>query len=81
VEGLIEVKPEKRESLKRWTVPLDADLVRTWDRSGGTRLGTSVINPFDPKKDQSGLVIDNMKKLGLEALVVIGGIDNLGARL
>jgi len=78
-KGLIEVKPEKKESLKRWIVPLDSDLVRTWDRSGGTRLGTSVINPFDPKKDQSGLIIENMKKLGLEALVVIGGIDNLGA--
>jgi len=78
-KGLIEVKPDKKDSLKRWIVQLDTDLVRTWDRSGGTRLGTSVLNPFDPKKDQSGLIIENMKKLGLEALVVIGGIDNLGA--
>jgi 6-phosphofructokinase len=77
-KGLIDVKPEKKDSLKRWTVSLDPDLVRTWDRSGGTRLGTSVINPFDPEKDQSGLIIENIKKLGLEALVVIGGIDNLG---
>ena len=77
-KGLIEVKPDKKDSVKRWTVPLDTDLVRTWDRSGGTRLGTSVMNPFDPKKDQSGIIIENMKKLGLEALVVIGGIDNLG---
>jgi 6-phosphofructokinase len=78
-KGLIEVKPDKKDSVKRWTVQLDTDLVRTWDRSGGTRLGTSVMNPFDPKKDQSGLIIENTKKLGLEALVVIGGIDNLGA--
>jgi 6-phosphofructokinase len=77
-KGLVEVKPEKKDSLKRWTVPLTPDLVRTWDRSGGTRLGTTVINPFDPKKDQSGLMMENMKKLGIEALVVIGGIDNLG---
>jgi 6-phosphofructokinase 1 len=77
-KGLTELKPEKKESLKRWTVPLDPDLVRTWDRSGGTRLGTSVVNPFDPANDQSGAIIENIKKLGLEALVVMGGIDNLG---
>lgn len=78
-KGLIEVKPDKKESVKKWTVPLDTDLVRTWDRSGGTRLGTSVVNPFDPKKDLSEVIVENIHKLGLEALVVIGGIDNLGA--
>ena len=77
-KGLIEVKPDKKESLKNWTMPLDKDIVRTWDRYGGTRLGTSVVNPFDPNKDQSELVVNNIKKLGLEALVVIGGFDALG---
>jgi 6-phosphofructokinase len=76
--GLIEVKPDKKESVKRYLVPLNVDLVRTWDRSGGTRLGTSVVNPFDPKKDQSELVIQNIKKLNIDALVVIGGFDSLG---
>jgi 6-phosphofructokinase len=76
--GLIELKPDKKESIKRYVVPLDTNLVRTWDRSGGTRLGTSLVNPFDPKKDQSELIIENMKKLNLEALVVIGGFDSLG---
>jgi len=76
--GLIELKPEKRESLKRWTMKLDPNLVRTWDRYGGTRLGTTRINPFDPKNDKSENIIKNYKKLGLEALVVIGGFDNLG---
>ncbi|MBW2615717.1 MAG: ATP-dependent 6-phosphofructokinase [Deltaproteobacteria bacterium] len=77
-KGLIEVKPDKKESLKRWTMPLNKDLVRTWDRQGGTRLGTTRVNPFDPKKDQSEILIKNYKKLGLDALVVIGGFDNLG---
>jgi 6-phosphofructokinase len=77
-KGLIEVKPDKKESVKRYVVPLDMNLVRTWDRSGGTRLGTNVVNPFDPKKDQSELVIENMKKLNIDALVVIGGFDSLG---
>lgn len=77
-KGLIEMKPEKKESIKRWTMPLDTTVVRTWDRYGGTRLGTSRINPFDPKKDQSELIVENYKKLGLDALVVIGGFNNLG---
>jgi ATP-dependent phosphofructokinase / diphosphate-dependent phosphofructokinase len=77
-KGLMEVKPEKKESVKNWIMPLNKDTVRTWDRHGGTRLGTSVSNPFDPKKDQSELVIENVKKLGLDALVVIGGFDALG---
>jgi 6-phosphofructokinase len=76
-KGLVEAKPDKRDSVKRWTMPLDTHMVRTWDRYGGTRLGTSVMNPFDPRKDRSELVIQNIKKLGLDALVVIGGFDNL----
>ncbi len=78
-QGLIEVKPGKKESLRRWTLPLDGKTVRTWDRYGGTRLGTTRINPFDPKDDKSDLLIENYKKLGLDALVVIGGFNNLGA--
>ena len=77
-KGLAEMKPDKKESFKRWTMPLNADIVRTWDRYGGTRLGTSRINPFDSRKDKSDQIIKNIKKLGLEALVVIGGFDSLG---
>jgi 6-phosphofructokinase 1 len=58
-------------------MPLDTDIVRTWDRYGGTRLGTSRINPFDPANDCSNQLVENYKKLGLDALVVIGGVDSL----
>ena len=77
-KGLIEIKPDKKESIKRWTMPLNTETVRTWDRYGGTRLGTTRINPFDPKNDKSEVLIQNYKKLGLDALVVIGGGDSLG---
>jgi 6-phosphofructokinase 1 len=77
-KGLVEMKHEKKESVARWTMPLNTDAVRTWDRYGGTRLGTSRINPFDPRRDKSDQLIKNIKKLGLEALVVIGGFDSLG---
>ncbi|MGD8385924.1 MAG: ATP-dependent 6-phosphofructokinase [Desulfobacteraceae bacterium] len=76
--GLTDLKPDKKDSVKQYTMKLDADLVRTWDRYGGTRLGTSRVNPFDPSRDRSEAVVNNIKKLGLEALVVIGGPDNLG---
>ena len=77
-KGLIEVKPEKKDSKKEWLMPLNPDIVRTWDRYGGTRLGTSRINPFDPTNDRSDRIIENCKKLGIEALIVLGGFDNLG---
>jgi ATP-dependent phosphofructokinase / diphosphate-dependent phosphofructokinase len=77
-KGLTDMKADKKESVKRWTMPLNAEIVRTWDRYGGTRLGTSRVNPFDPKKDNSDAVVSNYKKLGLDALVVIGGFDSLG---
>lgn len=78
-KGLMEVKPDDESSLRRWTMNLDPDVVRTWDRYGGTRLGTTRINPFDPANDRSDQVIQNYKKLGLDALVVLGGFDSLGA--
>lgn len=76
--GLIELKPDNKDSLKQYTLKLDTDMVRTWDRYGGTRLGTSRANPFSAGTDRSETVIKSIKKLGLDALVVIGGFDNLG---
>ena len=44
---------------------------------GGTILGTSRTNPYK-NKDDVKKVIDNYKKLKLDALVAIGGEDTLG---
>ena len=57
---------------------LTQDLVRTWDRTGGTFLGTSRTNPYEPKNDQSRKLLGNIEKLGLEAVLAIGGEDTLG---
>ena len=57
---------------------LDEQKVRTWDRYGGTMLGTSRTNPYNPKDDKAKLVRDNIRKLGLDALITIGGDDTLG---
>jgi 6-phosphofructokinase 1 len=65
------------------TWPLDAHTVRTWDRDGGTNLGSSRTNPFkhkvgDRRVDRSAEVLKNIDALGLDALVPIGGEDTLG---
>lgn len=45
---------------------------------GGTILGTSRTNPYK-KENGPQIVKNNFKELGLDALVVIGGEDTLGA--
>ena len=47
--GLVEVDPDDPRSLAQHVLPLDEEVVRTWDRYGGTNLGTSRTNPFNPK--------------------------------
>ena len=76
-KGLIEVEPEEL-SVQDYIIPLSQEIVRTWDRYGGTMLGTSRANPYDPKNDQSKRVLANIEKLRLDALVAIGGDDTLG---
>jgi 6-phosphofructokinase 1 len=57
---------------------LTEEMVRTWDRYGGTMLGTSRTNPYDPKKDRSEIVLKNIEELRLDYIVAIGGEDTLG---
>ena len=75
-KGLVNVdlsSPDTQGSL----VQLNPDIVRTWDRYGGTMLGTSRQSPFDPENDQSKTVIENIERLGLEAIIAIGGDGTL----
>jgi len=62
---------------------LDVEQTRYWDLDGGTHLGSSRTNPFNHKRDGqkvdvSDEVIANLKRLGIDALVPIGGEDTLG---
>jgi 6-phosphofructokinase 1 len=76
--GITDIDLGWKEGVDQYIIPLDEGIVRTWDRYGGTNLGTSRTNPFDPKNDRRERVIDNMKRLNIEALVAIGGEDTLG---
>jgi ATP-dependent phosphofructokinase / diphosphate-dependent phosphofructokinase len=71
-----------RGPLEGDTVPLDVQAVRGILPRGGTILGTSRTNPFaDKGGERSGVerIKDNLAGLGVDALIVIGGEDTLGA--
>lgn len=76
-KGLVDVEPASPD-IKEYILPLNQELVRTWDRYGGTMLGTSRTNPYEPQNDRSKTVLGNIEKLGLEAVIAIGGDDTLG---
>jgi len=72
------VMPISGKDDAQYLVPLNEDVVRTWDRFGGTNLGSSRTNPYDRKNDRSKLVVDNIERLKLSAIIAIGGDDTLG---
>ncbi|MDR2455979.1 MAG: 6-phosphofructokinase, partial [Deltaproteobacteria bacterium] len=76
-KGLIEVDPSNSDSMAKWTTSLDELVVRTWDRQGGTILGSSRTNPFNPKIDKGQKCVENIAAMGLDAIVAIGGEDTL----
>jgi len=59
------------------TRPLTATDVDDVLRKGGSILGTSRTNPFKHEADVSK-IFENVAKLGLDAVIVIGGEDTLG---
>jgi len=77
-KGLLNVNPDNLGAPGEWVVPLHDEMVRTWDRYGGTYLGTSRTNPYDPQNNRSATVLENIERLGLEAIIAIGGEDTLG---
>jgi 6-phosphofructokinase 1 len=59
------------------TMPLNINTVSGILPKGGTILGTSRTNPYK-KEGELQKVKDNFKKMGLDALVAVGGEDTLG---
>jgi phosphofructokinase-like protein len=77
-KGLIEYDPGTPGMDSPWIEELNEKRVRNWDRAGGTWLGTSRTNPFDPKKDHSEALLRNINALGIDVIIAIGGEDTLG---
>ena len=59
------------------TIKLNLESVSGILPKGGTILGTSRTNPYKKPEDLQKLK-DNYKKIGLDALIVVGGEDTLG---
>src|SRR4030043_1600733 len=76
-KGLIEPEGSKDAPGPRVNT-LTEEMVRTWDRQGGTMLGTSRTNPYDPKNERSRKVHENIERYHLDFLIAIGGEDTLG---
>ncbi len=76
-KGLVLPEGDEGDPIPR-VCNLTEEMVRTWDRYGGTMLGTSRTNPYDPKNDRSKTVLNSIDKYRLDYLVAIGGEDTLG---
>ena len=83
-KGITAYRYRFRGILKGWKGMLECD----WEPlgleeisgilpKGGTILGTSRTNPFK-EEDGGEMVVDNMRRMKLDALVAIGGEDTLG---
>ena len=77
-KGLIKYDPSTPGHDSPWIEELTVRRVRNWDRAGGTWLGSSRTNPFDKKNNQHATVLNNLKALGVDVLIAIGGEDTLG---
>jgi 6-phosphofructokinase 1 len=76
-KGLVLPAPETFDESQH-VCCLTEDVVRTWDRHGGTNLGSSRTNPYNPKDYRVNEVKKNIEKLELNAVIAIGGDDTLG---
>ncbi len=63
--------------LENLTVPLTIDDVYDLGWEGGSFLGSSRTNPFK-REDGGAKCKENFEKLGLDALIALGGEDTLG---
>ena len=95
--AVLRIDPDDPESIAAHTMPLDARTVRTIDRSGGTILHSSRTNPGrvsagsippflappdgEPPYDMTYHAVAVVERLGLDALVAIGGDDTLSYAL
>jgi 6-phosphofructokinase 1 len=75
IAGILEGWRGMVEELSR---PLDLDTVSGILPRGGTILGSSRTNPYQDDADGGVIVRESMEKMGLDALIAIGGDDTLG---
>ncbi|MBN2070276.1 MAG: ATP-dependent 6-phosphofructokinase [Candidatus Krumholzibacteriota bacterium] len=67
------------EDNKDHIVELGPEIIREYSRLGGSKLLCSRTNPVSKDNNRIDIVMKNIKKLKLDALIAIGGDDTLGA--
>lgn len=60
-------------------IALGPEIIKDYSRLGGSKLQCSRTNPVAEGNDRTDLVKENISRLGLDAVVAIGGEDTLGA--
>ena len=77
-EGVMAIDPDDPDSITANTVALDREAVRGIDRTGGTILHTSRTDPRTHKDgDKTAHVLQVLERLGVDAMVTLGGDGTL----
>ena len=77
-QGVLRIDPGDPASIAANTFSLDREAVRGIDRSGGTVLHTSRTDPRTQQEgDRTGHVLAVIEKLGIDAMVTLGGDGTL----
>lgn len=77
-DGLLAIDPVDHKSVAANTLPLTREAVRGIDRLGGTVLHTSRRDPrTTPQGDRTAHVLDVLNRLGVDAMVTLGGDGTL----
>ena len=77
-DGVTGIDPADPASVAAHTLPLSREGVRGIDRTGGTILHTSRSDPRTHKDgDRTGHVVEVLERLGVEAMITLGGDGTL----
>ena len=77
-EGVLAIDPADPRTVEANTLPLSREGVRGIDRMGGTILHTSRVDPRTVSRgDSTAHVLDVLEKLGIDAMITLGGDGTL----
>jgi ATP-dependent phosphofructokinase / diphosphate-dependent phosphofructokinase len=77
-QGILEIDPDDPASIAKGTMVLDREAVRGIDNLGGTILHSSRRDPRNtPQGDQTARVLTTLERLGIDAIVTMGGDGTL----
>ena len=77
-QGVLEIDPDNADSIAASSLVLSKEGVRGIDRMGGTILHTSRLDPRTVKRgDRTDHVLQVLDKLGIDAMVTLGGDGTL----